>query len=203
VRVVPNLYPAFERQEVVVNTPRHVRSVAELDDEELSLVADAWRQRRTAEPGGYLHAFLNEGRDAGASLPHTHSQLLWLPDAPPETQHAVDRKRWSVVAERDGLVLACPYASRAPYELVIAPAQPRSGVFTDELLARALGLLGESVRRVHRAAGAAPLNAWLHDSDDWHVEVLPRLTVFAGVELGSGWWVNPLAPEDAAVQLRD
>jgi UDPglucose--hexose-1-phosphate uridylyltransferase len=71
------------------------------------------------------------------------------------------------------------------------------------LLARALGLLGEGVRRVHQAAGAAPLNAWLHDSDDWHVEVLPRLTVFAGVELGSDWWVNPVAPEDAAVQLRD
>jgi UDPglucose--hexose-1-phosphate uridylyltransferase len=203
VRVVPNLYPAFERQEVVVNTLRHVRTVAELDDEELSLVANVWQQRRAAEPGGYLHAFLNEGRDAGASLPHTHSQLLWLPDAPPETQHAVDRERWSVVAERDGLVLACPYASRAPYELVIAPAQPRSAAFTDQLLARALGLLGEGVRRVHRAAGATPLNAWLHDSADWHVEVLPRLTVFAGVELGSGWWVNPLAPEDAAEQLRD
>ena len=39
VRVVPNLYPAFERQEVVVHTPEHVRSIAELDDEQLALVA--------------------------------------------------------------------------------------------------------------------------------------------------------------------
>jgi UDPglucose--hexose-1-phosphate uridylyltransferase len=202
VRVVPNLYPAFERQEVVVHTPRHVRSIAELSDEDLAVVAEAWSQRRQAEPGGYLHAFLNEGREAGASLSHTHSQLVWLREAPAETQHAVDRTRWSVVAEQEGLVLACPYASRAPYELVVAPVEPRSHPFTDELLPRALGLLGEAVRRVHRVAGAAPLNAWLHDSDDWHVELLPRLTVFAGVELGSGWWINPLAPEDAAAELR-
>jgi UDPglucose--hexose-1-phosphate uridylyltransferase len=203
VRVVPNLYPAFGRQEVVVQTPRHVRSVAELADHELALVAEAWRARREAVPAGYLHAFLNEGREAGASLPHTHSQLVWLPEAPPETQHGVDRERWSVVAESGGLVLACPYASRAPYEVVIAPAAARDGAFADELLPQALQLLGDAVRRIHRAAGPVPLNAWLHDSSDWHVEVLPRLTVFAGVELGSGWWINPLAPEAAAAELRD
>jgi UDPglucose--hexose-1-phosphate uridylyltransferase len=203
VRVMPNLYPAFERQEVVVHTPRHVRSMAELDDEELTFVAEAWASRRAAEPEGYLHALLNEGREAGASLPHTHSQLIWLPEAPPETQHGVDRERWNVVAERDGLVLACPWASRVPYELVIAPVEPRGDAFEDEQLPAALRLLGDAVRRVHRAAGAAPSNAWLHDSADWHVEVFPRLTIVAGVELGSGWAINPLAPEDAAGQLRD
>jgi UDPglucose--hexose-1-phosphate uridylyltransferase len=202
VRVVPNLYPAFERQEVVVHTPRHVCSVGELDDEELARVAEAWRRRRADVPAGYMYALLNEGREAGSSLPHTHSQLVWLPEATPETQHGVDRERWSVVAERSGLVLACPYASRLPYELVIAPQVPRASAFEDELLPTALQLLGEAVRRLHRAAGAAPLNAWLHDSDDWHVEILPRLTVIAGVELGAGWWINSLAPENAATQLR-
>ena len=48
VRVVPNLYPAFERQEVVVHTPRHARSLAELGDGELADVAEAWRARRDA-----------------------------------------------------------------------------------------------------------------------------------------------------------
>ena len=202
VRVVPNLYPAFERQEVVIHGPGHLRSVAELGDDRLSQIAVAWQRRRAAEPGGYLHAFLNEGREAGASLPHSHSQLAWLPEAPAETQHRVDRERWLVVAERGGLVLACPWAGRMPYELVIAPAEPRSNAFADELLPAALRLLGEGVRRVHKAAGAAPLNAWLHDSADWHLEILPRLSGLAGVELGSGWAINPLAPEDAAAQLR-
>jgi UDPglucose--hexose-1-phosphate uridylyltransferase len=203
VRVVPNLYPAFERQEVVVHTPRHARSLAELDAEELALVAEAWRRRREAVPTGYLHALVNEGREAGASLPHTHSQLVWLPEAPPETQHRIDRQRWVVVAERDGLVLACPYVSRLPYELVIAPAEPQANAFTDELLPSAVQLLGDAIGRVHRAAGATPLNAWLHDSGDWHFEVLPRLSILAGVELGAGWWINALPPEEAAAALRD
>ncbi len=146
---------------------------------------------------------MNEGREAGASLPHTHSQLVWLPSAPPETQHAVDRERWDIVGERDGLVLASPYASRLPYELVIAPASPRTNAFADDLFPAALGLLGAAVRKLYRAAGAAPLNAWLHDSADWHIELLPRLAILAGVELGSGWWINALAPEDAAQVLRE
>jgi UDPglucose--hexose-1-phosphate uridylyltransferase len=200
---VPNLYPAFERQEVVVHTPRHARSLAELDEDELALVAEAWRRRRETVPAGYLHALVNEGREAGASLPHTHSQLVWLPEPPPETQHRIDRERWAVIAERGGLVLACPYVSRLPYELVLAPAEPRANAFADELLPAAVQLLGDAIRRVHRAAGAAPLNAWLHDSGDWHFEVLPRLSILAGVELGAGWWINALPPEEAAAALRD
>ena len=199
---MPNLYPAFERQEVVVHTPRHARSLAELDDDELALVAEAWRRRREDVPAGYLHALVNEGREAGSSLPHTHSQLVWLPEATPETQHRLDRERWTPVAEHEGLVLACPYASRLPYELVVAPARPRSSAFTDELLPAAMQLLGDAIRRVHRAAGATPLNTWLHDSDDWHFELVPRLSILAGVELGANWWINALAPEDAAQALR-
>jgi len=202
VRVVPNLYPAFERQEVVVHTPRHARSVADLGADELADVAEAWRRRREEEPGGYLHALVNEGRQAGSSLPHTHSQLVWLPEQTPDTQHPVERDRWSVVNEREGLVVACPDASRLPYEVVIAPAEPRPGGFGDELLPLALQLLGETVRRLHGVGGPLPLNAWLHDSADWHIELLPRLTIVAGVELGGGWWINPVPPEQAADDLR-
>jgi UDPglucose--hexose-1-phosphate uridylyltransferase len=202
VRVFPNLYPAFERQEVVVHAPHHAGSLAELGEDQLVLVAESWRLRREAVPAGYLHALVNEGREAGASREHTHSQLVWLGDPPTETQHRIDRERWSVVAERDGLVLACPYASRLPYELVIAPARPRAGAFADALLPAALVLLGESIRRLH-AVGEGPLNAWLHDSGDWHVEVLPRRAVLAGIELGAGVYVNPLPPEEAAARLRD
>jgi len=202
VRVVPNLYPAFARQEVVVHTPDHERSLADLADDQLELVAEAWRRRRADIPTGYLHALVNEGREAGSSLPHTHSQLVWLPQPPPETQLSVDRNRWHAFEERDGLVLACPWASRGPYECVIAPAEPAAGAFGDQLGA-ALGLLARGIRRIRSVAGAVPLNAWLHDSDDWHVELVPRLSILAGVELGAGWWINALSPEDAAAALRE
>jgi UDPglucose--hexose-1-phosphate uridylyltransferase len=81
VRVVPNLYPALERQEVVVHSRRHIRSLAELEGDEPELIAEAW-QRRAAAEAGYVHALVNEGREAGSSLPHSHSQLAWLPDPP-------------------------------------------------------------------------------------------------------------------------
>ena len=47
-----------------------------------------------------------------------------------------------------------------------------------------------------------PLNAWLHTGAHWHFEVVPRLTVFAGLELGAGLYVNWLPPEEAAARLR-
>jgi UDPglucose--hexose-1-phosphate uridylyltransferase len=189
---------------VVVHTPNHVVSLAELGDEQLALVAEAWRRRREAEPGGYLHALVNEGREAGASREHTHSQLVWLGAAPPVTQHGLERERWSVVAERDGLVLACPYVSRLPYELVVAPGEPRADAFADELLPHALALLGEAVRRLQTVQeGAVPFNAWLHDSEDWHLELLPRTATLAGIELGAGIYVNSTPPEDAAKALRE
>ena len=69
---------------MVVSTPRHVRSFAELTAAEIEGVATAWRERKRALRGhGYLHALLNEGREAGASLMHTHTQLAMIPQVPP------------------------------------------------------------------------------------------------------------------------
>jgi UDPglucose--hexose-1-phosphate uridylyltransferase len=187
----------------VVHTPAHLRSLAELDDEQLALVAEAWRDRAEAAHGVYLHALVNEGREAGSSLPHTHSQLVWLPERPTQAEHAVDRKRWEIVLEREGLVLACPWVSRLPYECVIVPAMPQMHAYRSELLAPALQLLAEAIRRVRAVTGPAPINAWVHDGSDWHVELLPRLSVIAGVELGAGWWINSVPPEQAAAVLRD
>jgi UDPglucose--hexose-1-phosphate uridylyltransferase len=200
VRVVPNLYPALDRQEVVVHAPHHVRSLAEVDDEQLDIVAEAWQQRRRAVPEGYLHALLNEGRDAGASLPHSHSQLAWLPSGPP----AEPVRKGEVVAEREGLVAWCPWVSRLPYECAIAPLEPEADAFTSDLLAPALRLLAALIRRLHALEGPAPLNAWLHNHESgWRLVLLPRLTVFAGLELGAGVYVNTLPPEEAATRLRD
>lgn len=205
VRVVPNLYPAFDRQEVVVHVPDHRTSFAELDDAETARVAEAWRERRRAEPGGYLHALVNEGRAAGASRAHTHSQLVWLADTPPE----VERERGTpdlslAVAERDGLVAAAAPAPRQAYEAIVAPAEREADAFASELLAPALALLRDLVGALRALEGAeVAWNAWLHDGPWWHLELLPRLGILAGVELGAGVYVATRAPEDAAARLRE
>jgi UDPglucose--hexose-1-phosphate uridylyltransferase len=197
VRVVPNLYPALERQEVVVHSRRHVRSLAELEGDEPELIAEAWQRRAAAVPG-HVHALVNEGRDAGSSLPHSHSQLVWLPEPPPSRV----RPRLEQFREEGDLVAGCPWASRLPYETVIAPrARDPSGI-QSALLGAAVRLLAEIVRRLDALEGPVPLNAWLeHDERDWRLVLLPRLTILAGLELGAGIFVNTLPPEEAAQRL--
>jgi UDPglucose--hexose-1-phosphate uridylyltransferase len=215
VRVVPNLYPAFERQEVVIHSREHKRSFADLDHDEVALVAEAWVRRRASHPAGYLHALVNEGRAAGASLAHSHSQLVWFADTPPavraergsisELVADVQRGRWGeleIVLDQDVIAFCAP-AGRAPYELVIADAYARDGdAFADGSLAHALVVLRDVVRRLHSVEGMVAWNAWLHTWPDWHIELVPRLGVFAGIELGAGIYVNTLAPEEAAERLR-
>ena len=108
-----------------------------------------------------------------------------------------------MVAERDGLVLLCPFAGRQPYELLIAPRECERDPFESPDLAVALGLLAEGIRRLRIAEGPTPVNVWLHATGHWHIEVLPRLSILAGLELGAGYFVNTLAPESAAGVLRE
>jgi UDPglucose--hexose-1-phosphate uridylyltransferase len=197
VRVVPNLYPALERQEVVVHSRRHIRSIAEADDDELELVAEAWRRRAAAEPGN-VFALINEGREAGASLPHTHSQLVWLPEPPVRRASP----RGELVMESDQLTVRCPWASRVPYETVIAPVEPDADPFASGWLGPALEMLADVIRRLHRLEGPVPLNAWIEQGEgEWRLVLFPRMTILAGLELGAGIHVNTLPPEEAAARL--
>jgi UDPglucose--hexose-1-phosphate uridylyltransferase len=244
VRVVPNLYPAFldpprepsvsppfraldarGRHEVVVHSPRHVVSLAQLEDEALARVATAWRARAASarEAGyAYVHAFVNEGRAAGASRAHSHSQLVWLPERPPALSPAARPDGCAlcgvlaaeiaagarVVMARDGVLCLCSYAGRVPYELLVAPTACETDGLASELLAPALSVVAEAIRRLHVVAGEAALNVWLvttpftDDVTHWHLVVLPRLTVLAGLELGAELYVNTLAPEQGAEALR-
>jgi UDPglucose--hexose-1-phosphate uridylyltransferase len=202
VRVVPNLYPAFERQEVVIHTPEHVRSFADLSDAQVAVVAEAWQQRIDAaldEGFAYVHALINEGRLAGASLPHSHSQLVWMREEPPalsgEDAHGLDvllGRQELRVLEHGGATAVAHHAGAAPYESLVAGG----------MLADRLGAVRLLVSRLRELEGPFAWNAWLHAREPKHVHVVPRLTALAGIELGAGLYVNVLPPEVAAERLR-
>ena len=202
VRVVPNLYPAFERQEVVVHSPRHVRTFADLTGEELAAVEIAWEARRDAaqrEGFRYVHALVNEGRAAGSSLPHSHSQLVWLREPPPAvTAERTDAlpellaERELLIAEEEGLCAVVHRAGRLPYETLIGGESFHLGA--------ALRLLRDVVTRLRAVEGPIPWNAWLHDN---HLELVPRVSTLAGIELGAGIYVNTVDPAEAARELRE
>jgi UDPglucose--hexose-1-phosphate uridylyltransferase len=200
-----------------VHTPRHARSLAELEEAEMTAVASAlYARRRAAQAEGfaYVQIVLNEGRTAGSSLPHSHSQLFWLREPPPVALEELPRLEQGLcgvcdVLREEGLEIAivgdvsafAAPAGRVPYELVIAPRQ-HAPEPTEEGLAEAARLLRDSIQRLRRVEGPVPLNAWLHTGGHWHLELVPRLTVFAGLELGAGIYVNSLPPEEAAQRLR-
>jgi len=117
------------------------------------------------------------------------------------------------IVEASGFLALAPFAPRFPFETWILPTVHRaafeeSGV--DELRNLA-ELLSGFLRRMNRVLGDPPFNFMLHtaplrggelESFHWHLEVIPKLTRVAGFEWGSGFFINPLPPEDAAAALR-
>ena len=126
-RVVPNLYPALVQgdgaiaddplavgrgdpdlfatrpahgaHELIVNAPDPVYSLAELRVEQVETAMSVWRERMRAHGGApYVHLIVNEGREAGASLPHTHAQLYALPFVPAAI--ARERERFTAYSDR-------------------------------------------------------------------------------------------------------
>ena len=254
VRTVPNLYPALApgaappvpdadpelfgaraaegAHEVIVNAPDAVGSLAELAPAQVAAALDAWRARMRAHAAAaYVHVMVNERREAGSSLPHTHAQLYALPFVPAAIArererfgaHAARtmgqnlledlvqeevRRRERLVAYDDDAVLLSPWAARLPYELMLVPRRPRAR-FEDEGPTGA-ALLHDALGRLERRLGASPpLNLWVRtaprgaDHWCWRIDVLPRLTHLAGLELGTGVHLNVVSPERAAAELRD
>jgi UDPglucose--hexose-1-phosphate uridylyltransferase len=101
-----------------------------------------------------------------------------------------------------------PFAARVPYQLMLAPRGPRAR-FDDDGPTGA-GLLHDGLGRLARRLGASPpLNLWVRTAPRgaehfcWRIDVLPRLTHLAGLELGAGVYLNIVSPEQAAAELRD
>jgi UDPglucose--hexose-1-phosphate uridylyltransferase len=117
------------------------------------------------------------------------------------------RRRERIVAIDDEAVLLAPYASRLPFQLMIVPRRPRARFEDDGPLGA--GMVHEAFVRLRRRLGAPPpLNLWVRtaprgsDHFCWRIDVLPRLTHLAGLELGTGVHLCVVAPEQAAAELR-
>jgi UDPglucose--hexose-1-phosphate uridylyltransferase len=223
--------PARGRHEVIVNSPQAVTSLAELPVDQVMACMEVWRERMRAQSAAYPHLVVNERVEAGATLPHTHAQLFALDFVPAAvarererfSAHAARtmganlledlvqeevRRRVRIVAIDDEAVLLCPYASRSPYALMLVPRRRRERFEDDGPTGAAL--LHDGLSRLRRRFGASPpLNLWVRTAPRdaerfcWRIDVVPRLTPRAGLELGTGVELNVVAPEQAAAQLRD
>jgi UDPglucose--hexose-1-phosphate uridylyltransferase len=260
VRVVPNKFPAlgiegtlnrqaegmFDRMngvgahEVIIETPDHTASLATLPSKRIEDVLWTFRDRildlKKDRRFKYILIFKNHGEAAGASLEHSHSQLIALPILPINVvqelegakQYFLYKERCvfcdiirqemdsgtRVVAENENFLTLAPYAPRFPFETWILPKTARVGVrefvvaHVREPGAGAEDLLG----RADRVLDNPPYNLVIHSSPvqdptndhyHWHIEFMPKLTKTAGFEWGTGFYINPTPPEEAAKFLRE
>jgi len=260
VRVVPNKFPALQiegslsRQgegmydkmngvgahEVVIETADHLKDFPDLPDKHAEDVVWAFRDRimdlKKDPRFEYILVFKNKGAAAGASLTHTHSQLIATPVVPKHVRESVNGAKnyyeykercvfcdmikqemstgTRIVAENDDFVAFVPFAARFPFEVWIIPKVHDSD-FEDvqkHEVVNLTRLLQNVLRRMKNVLDNPPynfiiLNSPLRESKlphyHWHLEIMPKLTKVAGFEWGSGFYINPTPPEEAAKFLRE
>ncbi len=260
VRVVPNKFPALQVEgdlgkrgegiydkmngigahEVIIECPFHEISMANLSEDNIREVLWVYRDRLVdlkKDPRlVYGMLFKNVGAAAGASLEHSHSQLIVTPIVPINVweemnggleffgyrgrciycdmihQELATEKR--VVLDLPNFVVLTPYASRFPFETWIIPKNHNSHfeniqkTEVDELGSVLKTILMKLEVALDKPAynyiiHTAPFDTQALPHYHWHMEIMPRLTRVAGFEWGTGFYINPVPPEEAAAYLRD
>jgi len=260
VRVVPNKFPAlrvegsldregeglFDRMsgigahEVIIETPVHTKTLATMSEQEIERVLWAYRDRMLDLKRDirfrFILVFKNHGAAAGATLEHSHSQLIALPIVPDYVRDEIEGARHHhlskercvfcdiirqeaaagrrVIHENGDVIAIAPYASRFAFETWLLPKH-HGARFEDaprqqyQSLAR---MLKSVLMRMDRALETPAYNMIIHSLPfseqatefyHWHVELIPKLTRTAGFEWGTGFYINPTSPEEAAQVLRN
>jgi UDPglucose--hexose-1-phosphate uridylyltransferase len=259
-RVFPNKFPAlrvegdldrsgegvYDRMngvgahEVIVETPDHTRGLSDLSEPEISGVFSAYQARmndlRRDIRLKYVMIFKNHGTAAGASLDHSHSQLIALPVVPKivseEMKGALrhyrhkercvycdivrqeQKERTRLIYENAGFVVIAPYAPKFPFETWVLPRahRPRFESCSADDFALLANAMKTALRKLNVALDDPPYNFILHTTPfgehepahyHWHFEIMPTLIQVAGFEWGSGFYINPTPPEEAASFLRE
>lgn len=260
VRVVPNKFPALQIEghlskrgdgiydlmngigahEVIIECPHYEESMARLTLDNIREVIWVYRDRMVdlKKDRRLVHGlvFKNKGALAGATIDHSHSQLIVTPVVPINVWEEMEgslgfynyRGRCiycdmiqqelatgsRIVLDLPNFIVFCPFASRFPFETWILPKQHSSHFENiQRQQVEELGLVLKSVLcKLEIALDDPPYNYIIHtapfDTQElqhyhWHIEIMPRLTRVAGFEWGSGFYINPVLPEQAAAFLRD
>jgi len=218
--------------EVLVESPRHDTCVVAIDPqawrESWILCRERLADLATRGDLAWTTVFKNAGPAAGASLEHVHSQLVGLGFVPPvaEAEFVLARRGTApfaaliesarherrIVAECGALVALVPPAPRQPYETWILPLDARPHFHADAAAATIVAdLTRRVIGRLLALEPGANYNWWLHQAPlreaippgwHWHLEILPRLSGFAGFELATGCHITTAGAVESARRLR-
>lgn len=127
-------------------------------------------------------------------------------------QEIADQER--IVSDFDSFITVQPFAPRFPFETWILPKSHQSSYIEmsdDDYLVLAR-CMKDTLKRLKIALNDPPFNFMIHTRPvskksqeyyHWHIEIIPKLTKIAGFEWGSGFYINPTTPEEAAAYLKD
>lgn len=223
VRVFANKYPSVAGHEVIVESPDHGASFEAIGHAE-EILETYVRRYRAHEEAAFVSIIRNQGRAAGASIGHLHSQLMPLPFVPPRAERemaafasagvcplcaAIEKHRESglVIAETGSVVRLAPSGSSHAYEQWVIPLrhQPEmTGLDADEMIGLSRGLR-DGVRAAKSVAAAHNvlfMNFRRRRSAHMYVAIVPRLAALAGFELATGMFIDIIDPCAATRALR-
>ncbi|KAL4200294.1 hypothetical protein AMTRI_Chr03g55670 [Amborella trichopoda] len=228
--------PGLGFHDVVIESPEHSVALWDLPPHAIGDVLLAYRERMKQllcnEFIRYIQVFKNHGASAGASMSHSHSQIMALPIIPPSVSARLDSMKEHF--ERTGKCLLCeihtkdllidesahffaiaPFAASFPFEIWIVPSY-HSSHFEELDSEKAVdlgGLLKLMLQKLYYQLENPPFNYMIHTSPSgvpsglpyshWFLQIVPQLSVAAGFEIGSGCYINPVFPEDAVKVLRE
>jgi UDPglucose--hexose-1-phosphate uridylyltransferase len=258
IRVVPNKFPALHIEsqlnksaegmydkmdgvgahEVIIENPNHNVTLSTLPLQFVEKVLWIFHRRisdlKKDNRLKYVLIFKNEGDAAGASLEHTHTQLIALPIVPKLVEEEInnartyfnrhercifcdiikqektDKKR--VILENENYISFAPFAARSPFETWILPKKHESSFSPNGDFSLLALILQQTLKQTDKILSLPPYNMMIHISPfenesngyyHWHIEIKPKLTKIAGFEWGSGFYINPTPPEEAARFMRD
>jgi UDPglucose--hexose-1-phosphate uridylyltransferase len=215
------------RHEVIVESPDHGKSPADFSQDELELLIRVYCNRYVyhCQDSGtaYVSIFKNWGDQAGASLSHTHSQLVTLPVVPPSIRREISVISQSSfcpycnIVEREGAsrrliaqnrrwIAIAPFYSMSPYEIWLLPKACISNLqeVDDQARHDLASLLGDVLNRLKILLDDPPYNCMIFQlSSGYHMSlrIQPVISKIAGFEKGTGIFINPVPPEIAASEL--
>jgi UDPglucose--hexose-1-phosphate uridylyltransferase len=209
-RSFPNKFPftpVGEVHEVIVEARGHSKRLSDFGLDELVELFHFY-QRRINRVKGYAYLLKNEGSTAGASIPHSHSQLVTLPKKPKiisVEKRVLDFKdirtseKSFVISDDKHSFSYCPKASKYPLEAWIVCK--RSGSNLRDLSVKEMESVSKKLLFIMKKLDVnlknPAFNLFHHDSGpDYHIHVIPRISVLAGMEMGLDTFVNSVPPEE-------
>lgn len=216
VRVIPNKFPFAPIHELVINTPEHESTFATFSTEHIERLLQVYRHRYNENSmHGQVYIFHNHGQKAGESIPHSHTQIVVIPDKVyldvPQLSSVLPLEKRSVEEaleplETSHFQIFCPKFSVWSDEVWIAPKKRKTmfGESTDDMLSDLAYCLSHLVNIFNlRYNKDYPFNFYIHPDGDWYLRMIPRVRTLGGFEVGTNVFVNTQKPEETMAFIRE